>query len=150
MKQLLPSERVAIVGVIDPDANSANTYTTDWIAMSDFPYIMAVVMSGLLGSGATLDAKLEQASDAAGTGAKDIVGAVITQLTKAASDDDKQVVIQCHAEDLDLVNAFTHVRLSLTVAGATSDSGAIVLGMDGRYLPASNRNLTSVAEIVTV
>lgn len=150
MKHLLPSERAAVVGVIDPDANTAATYTTAWIAMADFQSIMAVVMAGTLGTSATLDAKLQQASDSSGTGAKDITGGAITQLTQAGTDSDKQAVIQCNAEDLDLANDFSHVRLSMTVATATSDCGAIVLGFDARYGPARDGDLASVDEIVTV
>ncbi|MBL3704613.1 hypothetical protein GI582_18100 [Sulfitobacter sp. BDSS02] len=150
MKTQLPSDRVAVVGVIDPDANAAGTLTTGWISMSDFQSVMAVVQAGTLGSNATIDAKLEQASDASGTGAKDIEGAAITQLTKAGGDDDKQAVIYCNGEDLDLKNNFSHVRLSMTIGTANSDSSAIVLGLDPRYAPASNGDLASVAEIVGV
>ena len=150
MKTQLPSDRVAVVGVIDPDANAAGTLTTGWISMSDFQSVMAVVQAGTLGSNATIDAKLEQASDASGTGAKDIDGAAITQLTEAGGDDDKQAVIYCNGEDLDLKNDFSHVRLSMTIGTANSDSSAIVLGLDPRYAPASNGDLASVAEIVSV
>ncbi len=150
MKTQLPSDRVAVVGVIDPDANAAGTLTTGWISMSDFQSVMAVVQAGTLGSNATIDAKLEQASDASGTGAKDIEGAAITQLTEAGGDDDKQAVIYCNGEDLDLKNDFSHVRLSMTIGTANSDSSAIVLGLDPRYAPASNGDLASVAEIVSV
>lgn len=149
-KSINPSEMAAIVGAIDPDAYTAATYETGWIDMSNFQTVMAVVMAGALGTSATLDAKLEQASDGSGTGAKDITGAAITQLTQAGSDSDKQAVIECWAEDLDLANGFTHVRLSMTVATATSDCGAVVLGMNPRYGPASDYDAATVDEIVTV
>lgn len=149
MKTTLPSERAAIVGAIDPDANTAATYTTGWISMADFGALMAIVMAGALGASATLDAKFEQASDSSGTGAKDVAGAAITQMTQAGGDSDKQAVIQCFSEDLDIANNFTHVRLSVTVAAATSDCGAVVLGFDARYGPASDQDAASVAEIVT-
>jgi len=142
------SDRSAVAGIIDPDATGAGTVTTGWISMADFGRIMAVVMAGTLGASATLDAKLEQATDGSGTGAKDITGKAITQLTKAGSDDDKQAVINCHQSELDLENSFTHVRLSMTVGTATSDVGAVVLGLDPRYGPASDNDLASVAEIV--
>lgn len=150
-KTTKPSEEAAVVGVIDPDANTAATYTTGWIDMADFSKIMAIVMAGTLGSSATVDAKLEQASDSSGTGAKDVSGSAITQLTQAGTDDsDKQAIIECFAEDLDLANDFTHVRLSMTVGAATSDSGAVVLGFAPRYAPASDHDAASVAEIVAV
>ena len=150
MKTLNPSQLAAVVGAIDPDALAAATYTTGWISMSDFQSIMAVVMVGTLGASATVDAKLEQATDASGTGAKDVAGSDITQLTEAGSDDDKQVVIECNAEDLDIALDFTHVRLSVTIGAATSDAGAVVLGMSPRYAPASDNDTATVSEIVTV
>lgn len=150
MKTQKPSEMLGLVGVIDPDAYSAATYTTGWIDMSKWLAIHATVMAGTLGASATVDAKLEQAQDGSGTGAKDVTGSAITQLTKAGSDDDKQAIIEMFQEDMDHANAFTHVRLSVTVGTATSDMGAMVLGVTPRYAPASGSDLASVDEIVTV
>lgn len=149
-KTLNPSQLTAVLGAIDPDANTAATYTTGWIDMADFQAIMAIVMAGDLGTSATLDAKLEQATDASGTGAKDVTGSDITQLTQAGTDSNKQAIIECWAEDLDLANDYTHVRLSMTVATATSDCAAIVLGSNARYGPASDYDAATVDEIVTV
>ena len=149
-KTFLPSELAAVVAVIDPDANTAATYTTGWISMADFATIMAVIMAGDLGASATLDAKLEQASDGSGTGAKDITGAAITQMTQAGGDSNKQAILQCYAEDMDIGSDFTHVRLSMTVATATSDCSAVVMGMGARYGPASDHDAASVSEIVSL
>lgn len=148
-KALRPQDEVAIVGAIDPDANGAGTLTTAWVSASDFQRFMAIIMAGTLGTSATIDAKIEQASDSTGTGAKDLAGAAITQLVKA-SNDDNQAVIEFWSEDLDLVGGFSHVRLSMTVGTATSDAGAILLGMSPRYAPASRMDAASVVEIVTV
>lgn len=143
----LVSERVAVVGVIDPDANAAGTLTTGWISMAKYGALLAVIMAGDLGVSATIDAKLQQAQDASGTGAKDITGKAITQLTQAGTDkSNKQAMINVRAEELDRNNGFTHVRLSMVTATATSDSGALVLGLDSRYGPPDQG--TSVAEII--
>lgn len=144
----LASEQVAVVATIDPDAYTANTYTSDWVAMKDWELIMAVVMLGDLGSSATVDAKLEQATDSDGTGAKDITSKSITQFTQAGTDSDKQAIINCRREELDLDNSFDYVRLSMTVATATSDCGGIVLGLVPRRGPAQDNDLASVDEIV--
>ena len=97
----LPSEVVAIGGVIDPDVTAASTVVSDYMSMADFESAMAIILAGTLGSSATLDAKLVQATDASGTGAKDITGKAITQLTQAGTDSDKQAIINCRAEELD-------------------------------------------------
>lgn len=144
---ILPSDDVRIVGVIDPDANTAGALSTAWVSMSSFQNVMAIVMAGTLGSSGTLDAKLEQATDGSGTGVKDITGKAITQLTQAGTDSDKQAVINCRADELDVANGFDYVRLTMTTAVATSDSAALLLGLDQRYEPTAD--LASVDEIVS-
>lgn len=144
------SEIVAVVGSIDPDAYAAGTVTTGWVKASNFTQLMAIVQAGTLGASATLDAKIEQASDSGGTGAKDLSGSDITQLTQAGTDSDKQAVINFRPEDLDIANGFEYVRLSMTVATATSDAGGILLGLNARTGVASDSDASTVDEIVTV
>jgi hypothetical protein len=140
------SSQVVVAGVIDPDAYSASTVTSGWIDMGMFEAIMATVMVGTMGTSATVDAKLEQATDAAGTGAKDVTGKAITQLTQAGTDSDKQAIIECRSDELDVNNSFTHVRLSVTIGTAACDAGAIVHGVAARY---QQDNAATVDEIVT-
>lgn len=147
MQNRLASERVAVVATIDPDAYSNSTYTSDWVDVSKFQSLMAVVMLGDLGAECDLTAKLEQATDSNGSGAKDITGKAITTLTHSPVDSDKQAIINCRAEDLDADNSFCFVRLSVTNS-VTSDFGAIILGVDARNGLASDNDLSSVDEIV--
>lgn len=145
----LPSELCALVGSIDPDANAAGALSTAWVAAKNFESFMAVVMAGTLGTSATLDFKLQQATDGSGTGAKDISGKAITQLTEAGSDDDKQAIINLRTEELDVTNGFDFVRATMTTAVATSDSAALLFGVNPVYGPASDNDESSVDEIVT-
>ena len=147
---MLPSEKFAIVATIDPDAYTAGAQTSDWVNVENWQELMAVVMAGTLGSSATLDFKLQQATDASGTSAKNITSASITQLTQAGTDSDKQAVINLNPEKLDVANGFTFVAMVMTVATATSDCGAIMFGSQPTYGPASDNDLASVDEIVTV
>ena len=148
MQNALPSERVAVGGVIDPDANAAGALTTDYIDMGEFKSVMGIVLAGTLGASATLDAKLVQATDSSGTGSKDISGKAITQLTQAGTDSDKQAVINCRGDELDVDGGFAFVALTMTTGTATSDSSAVLLGLDPRNGPASDNDLASVDEIV--
>lgn len=148
MHVLRPSDRVAVVGNIDPDAYSASTVTTGWIAAKSYERFLAIVQAGTLGSSATLDAKLEQATDSSGSGAKDIAGKAVTQLTQAGTDSDKQALINITGEELDVTNGFDYFRLSMTIATADSDAAGIVLGLDPRYGPASDSDASTVDEIV--
>lgn len=143
-----PSEMIGVVGNIDPDAYAAGTVTTGWIAAKDFQSFVAIVQAGALGASATLDALLQQASDSGGTGAKAITGKAITQLTQAGTDSNKQVLINLRPEELDVDNGFTHFRLSMTVATATSDAGGIVLGFVPVRGPATGVDAATVDEVV--
>jgi hypothetical protein len=132
----LTSEKIQVVGVINPAANAAGTLTTGWVSMAAFEEILAIIAAGALGVNSTIDAKLQQAQDSSGTGVKDVVGKAITQLTQAGTDkSNKQAQINMRAEELDRNNGFTHVRLSMTTAVATSPSTAVLIGTGSRYSP---------------
>jgi hypothetical protein len=149
-----PSNRGVLVGVIDPDAYSPATLTTGWISLATFGAILAVIAWGDLGTAASINAKLQQASDSSGTGVKDVTGKAITECdgTDSPIPHNKQALINCRADELDVNNSFTHVRLSITVADQTSpntaasDVAGFVLGFDARYQPATDA--TSVVEVV--
>ena len=145
----LPSDLVALLDSIDPDAYGAGTETTAWISMSEFYQAMATVQVGTTAATSTVDAKVQQATDSSGTSAKDITGKAITQLTAAGSDDDKQAIINIFADDLDIDNDFDHIQFSITTAVAASDSSGLLQGMGKRHGPASKGNASSVDEIVT-
>jgi len=145
MLNILPSDRSPVAGVIDPDALSTGTYTTDWINMEDFANLMAVIQAGTLGSSATLDAKIVEAEDGSGTNSQDLTDKAITQLTEADSDSDKQAVINVRADELSA--GYTHVQVSMTVGTASSDAAAIALGFDARFEPEDQAS--SVDEVVS-
>lgn len=143
----LGSELVAILATLDPSSQAAGTLTTGWIPAGSHHSLLAVIQTGVLGTGATVDAKLQQASDATGTGAKDITDKAIIQIVKATGDN-KQVLIDVKPEELDIANGFGFVRLSLTVGVAASLTSAKVLGISPRVLPASAANQAAVVQIV--
>lgn len=145
----LASEVVGIVGNIDPDAYAAGAVSSGWIDASKFQRFMAIVQAGDLGASATLDAKLEQASDSSGTGAKDVTSKAITQLTQAGTDSNKQAIINLLPGELDVDNGFNHFRLTMTVGTAASDAGGIVLGYQPRTGAVSANDASTVDEIVS-
>jgi hypothetical protein len=109
-----------------------------------------VVQNGVLGASATVDAKLQQATDNSGTGVKDVTGKAITQFLKATPDDGKQALINLKQEDLDFANGFKWFRLSITPATAACLIAGAVLGMDPRYGAASDaaNAATTQAQVV--
>lgn len=140
-------DSVAVVAAIDPDAYTAAAYTSDWVDMSKFHDVMAIVSAGTMEATSTIDIVLRQATDSSGTGAKNITGKSSTQLTD--SDDDKQVVLNCRADELDKDNSFDYLAVQVTVGTAASDMGAIIIGFDARYESATANDLASVDEIVS-
>ncbi len=150
MGNTLVSESWAILATIDPDEYAAGAQNSDWVDMGLFDQVAAVIMSGTVGAGSTLDSKFTQATDASGAGEKDITGKAITQLL--AADDDKQAVINLRADELDIANDFRFVRLVQTGGtgspATTVDHAAIIFGTGARYEPAADGDLASVDEIV--
>lgn len=150
MTNALASEQVALLATIDPDVTTASTVVSDYVDASEFYNYAAIVLAGTLGSSATVDAKLVQATDSSGTGVKDITGKAITQMTQAGTDQsDTQAVINVKPDELDIANSFTHFALSVTVGTATSDLGAFIVGTNPRNAPASDNDIASVGEIVS-
>ena len=141
------SELLAILATLDPSSQAAGTATTGWISLAMHNGLLAVIQTGVLGTGATVDAKVQQALDAVGTGAKDIAGKAISQITKATGDN-KQALINVKPEELDTVNGFGFVRLSVTVGVATSQTSAQVLGLNPRFAPADASNQAAVVQVI--
>lgn len=110
-------------GQIEPDAYPIGTANGAWVSMADFTEAAAIVMVGLMG--------------ATGTGAKDLAGASVL-IDQAAGAGDEIATVPFRAEQLDIANGYTHVRLSVATAGASVDYGAaLVRGGAGR-LPQTN------------
>ena len=141
------SELFSVLATIDPASQAVGTVTTGWISAGNHHTLLALVQSGVLGTGATLDAKLQQATDASGTGAKDVTGKAITQIVKATGDN-KQALINLRPDDLDVTNGYAFVRLSLTVAVAASLTAAQLLGFNPRFTPGDASNQAAVAQVV--
>lgn len=140
------SEGLAVLATYDPASVAASTVVTGWVDQSVFFFVLAILQTGVMGASGTIDAKLQQATDSGGTGAKDISGKAITQILKA-SGDNKQVMISMKEADLDTEGGFRFVRLSITVGTAASLLSAMLLGGVPRFQPASAYNQAGVVQI---
>lgn len=139
------SESLAMLASIDP-VSTSTTVTSGWVSVANLHQLLAVITTGVLGASATVDAKLQQATDNSGTGAKDITGKAITQIVKA-SGDNKTALINARAADLDTNGGFGFVQLSITVGTAAS----LVTGQlyaTTRYEDAATLNPTRVVQVV--
>jgi hypothetical protein len=128
------------VANIPPISQGAGTVDSGWLDMANFHVIEAMIQTGVLGASATVDAKLQQASDAAGTGVEDITGKAITQIVKATGDN-KIARISLRPEEmvgalLSFKLTARFVRLRITVGTAASLVGGSVRGFiqeNGRF-----------------
>jgi hypothetical protein len=145
--QLKPSQRAGVVGNISPISASA-VQTSGWIDATTFHNYLAIIGTGVMGASGTVDAKLQQATDNAGTGAKDVTGKAIAQYLHATPDDGKQALINLKQEDLDFANGFKFFQLSITPAVAASEIEGLVLGFDPRFGFADANAATTQSQII--
>ncbi|HEY1409159.1 MAG TPA: hypothetical protein VF434_09465 [Promineifilum sp.] len=141
-----PAEMAALISALDPASLTANTYYSDWVLADDFEQFMGIVLVGAITTNGTCDIAISQATDGSGTGAKDVVAA--TQLTAAGTDSNKQVVLQCRQDQLDLAGGFRYLAVEVVTATAASIAGACLLGFNPGYGPARDYDVASVDEIV--
>lgn len=137
------SEVLTLLVAIDP-VSSAAAVSSAWVSLAEIARILAVVQVGLIAATGTLNAKLEQATTSGGAGAKDITGKAITALADTA--DNRQILINCRTEELDVAGGFAFVRLTITPAVAASLIAGAIFGLDARYQPKAHN--ASVTETV--
>jgi hypothetical protein len=140
-----PSERAAVVGVIVPllrdDVTDA---VSDAVDMSKFGSLMAVLVVGATDT--TVDLALTESATSGGSYTA-ISGKSITQQT--GTDDNEVCVINLKAEELS--SGMRYVKANLDVGNGTSgaDTCVILLGLDPKHGPASDDDLSAVAQIIT-
>lgn len=133
-------------GILYPVNRAIATYNTAWTSMSNFQRLVAKLSVGVIAAGGTVDMLLQQATDAAGTGAKAIAGKAITQLTQAGGDGDDVCIIELRTEELDVDGQFEFVRAQLIVAGNTAFTNLEVWKHVANYPPVSVTPLTEVVD----
>jgi hypothetical protein len=127
------SEKIIPVTFLEPITGAQASVNSTWVNMDDLRQVLAVINIGVAGT--SVDFKLQQATDSSGTGAKDITGKAITQVTS----DDAICMIECSAWELDTANSFTHVSMDVTTVGATAACAAIMYsGPRERYIPGTS------------
>jgi len=146
------SERNAILDTLNPLSRSANTYNGAYVDTKNFHGFVAELLVGDIGAGGTVNFKLQQATSAAGAGVKDIAGKALTQISQTGSPatggDNRQFLINLHADELDCENSFRWIRMVLVTATAATVCAATIKGATPRHGPASDYDADTVQEIV--
>lgn len=140
------SEQHVPLAVHYPLTRQVAAHVSDWVLMSKYHRAFFLLMLGAMGASATVDAKLQEAKDATGTGAQDISGKAITQLTKAGSDDNSLAGIELRTEELSVNSGYEYVRFVVTIAVADCTYSATLFGTETRYGPAPT---TAYDEVVS-
>lgn len=105
------------VGLKTTDIKGANA-TSAYLDMGTYDNATFIVVLGTWNAADTLDTcKLVQATDAGGTGVKDISGKAPTVNDPSASGE--VYVLECKATDLDLANSYNFVACYVAEADAT-------------------------------
>jgi hypothetical protein len=140
---LLGSEEWGIVAATDPQSlavSPAQVYT-DVIDMSLFEQVMVVVMTGALGTGSTVDVKIQSSAGTASPNVyADVTDKAITQLddSPATDDDNTQAIINLRGDEL--TEGHRYIRVYVAMGVAAGLISVVVLGM-GKSLPASDNDL---------
>jgi hypothetical protein len=125
-----------------PDNLAAAVHQSAWFNMSIHHRAACVLMVGEMGQGATVDLILQEAQDAAGTGAAAIAGKAITQLTQAGGDGNDVCIIELRTEEM--TPGFDFVRAVLTIGNAAVDASVITFGIINRFAPVATTLVTEV------
>lgn len=132
LEMMPPSSRVAELAVIYPVSATVATGTA-WVLISGYEQLEALIAVGVIASTGTVDAKIQQATDSSGTGAKDVTGKSLTQLTQAGGDSGKRHIINVAQQDFDVNNGFAYARVLVTPATAAALIFCELRGFNARF-----------------
>jgi len=117
--------------------SSSTVVNGAWVSVAGFEKIVALIEVGVIAATGTVDAAIQQATSAAGADPKAIgSGKAITQLADTA--DNTSYAIEVRADELDVDNDFTFVRLSITPATAAALISGTLLGVEAHFKPTTH------------
>jgi hypothetical protein len=150
------SERMAIVANLPPASRTAATYTSDVFDLTRFRRFAAILKSGVLGDGGTLQVKVYAVVANAASGGTQIADKTFTAATfsgsgsgTAGGSNHQGIIEFSDADAKAALSAARYGYVTVTVGSATSICDLTVVGIDPRYSPASDYGLDSVAEIIS-
>jgi hypothetical protein len=137
------SEDAELIASMPCDNGNAavGEHNSGYVCVENYHRIMILVILGEVGAaGSTLDLDVEEATDAAGTGAGNVAGIAPAQLTNA--DAEGAVLIEFQTEDM--TQDYSFINLEAIVGTNTYRFGAFVFGFQARYKPVPTTNWTQL------
>lgn len=132
------------IDVIVPASRQAVMVSTGYVSMRDYHKAFALILTGAIAALAVVDAKLVQATDTAGLGAKDVAGKAVTTLD--GGDDNSSLGIELDASELDVNNGYDCIALQISCGGGAAAvlcAGALFRTIP-RFKPVDASNLAEV------
>lgn len=131
------SEQIAIIGTIDPATVATTAVESDRANPKLWKRIMAVVNAGTIADILTVTLLKSTATTGGTTTA-------LSSVSIASSSDNTQVVFNWYGDtDYDTAAPYVSVKVSASDTNANTIS-AVLVGVNGDYLPASDNDLSSV------
>jgi len=96
----------------------------------------------VIAAAGTVNLLLQEAQDNVGTGAANIAGKTITQLTQAGGDGNDVCIIELRTEEM--TPGFQFVRAVLTIAGNTAFTAGLGYGVVNRFAPVATGLVTEI------
>jgi len=140
LHELLRVRRALAPASLGTGANNGDT-----LDRKGYDEVLFDIQAGVLGTAATVDAKVQHGNASDASDMADVTGASITQLVKA-SHDNKKALLRLRGEGLK-----RYIRIVVTVGAAASIVGvnAILLKNSGHF-PEDNTTSAEVAEVKSV
>lgn len=132
-------DRIVDLGGVDPQSiGSGSTISSGWISAQQYGSFVAMLRTGVISAGGSVNMQIRQAQDSSGTGAKNITGKTLTApLTNAGYPTSGQAEINVRGDELDVSNGFSYLQIQVTATSAAALASAALVANDPRNGPCS-------------
>ena len=138
------SEVMAPLTTIYSDVRIPGAHVSEWVSLATYHRAFLLLSVSEMAALSTVNAGLQQATDADGTDAKVITDKTITELTAAGGDTNSLVGIELQTEELDVDNDFEYVRFYVTNAVNSVNFEGILFGCSPRFKPVPTTNWAEI------
>jgi hypothetical protein len=144
-------ESVPVLARVKPQTiTAAATVDSDAVDMSNFPEVLVIFNMGdyAAGNDGSVEVKITGDTASGGSYATDITGKALTTGTFTGSTGDDAVgIIRVTREEV-AAQGLRYIRAEVTPSDQNLTCGLVIVGSYARYNPATNFDLSDVAEII--
>lgn len=137
----LPSSRIALAGVVNPQNGNNSTLSSSYVDMRAFNEAMFIFLLGAVDT--SIDIRIRETTNTSDGGGQTLK----TATGLGGTNDNKQVIVNVKASEL--TSGYRYVRGRITADNGTTNMMAVVgIGLSPVSGPASDSNLATVLEVV--